>query len=307
AADAHALVALYRVTAIDLMDIFPFLFGQTVFFFLISYVLGRKVRNSGWDVNHTRKITQILLFLTPVAQAFFHTPFFNSQVGMTGYLGMSANSNLVILAKNPISSPPDILAELCSVAAMGMVVFLWTFLFSGVIRKRIGFFDTAYASIDRPGDRPRTLLWLRTEIAATYLVILSFLFFSRAADVVLVGKVLMVCLVVSSIGDALSGIIGFRYGRRHYKVRALFTKQEYTRTWEGSACIFMIAAFAISWFFFPHNGGEAALYLTLLAVVPAAMTLAEAKSPHSWDNPFIVLSGIVSISLVLFWFGLISG
>lgn len=151
------------------------------------------------------------------------------------------------------------------------------------------------------------LVWLRTEIIATYIIIVIFMYFSGPVEKLVTSQILLVSIFVSGIGDALSGIIGFRFGKRHYKVRALFTKKEYTRTWEGSACIFMSAVLAISCVFFPRNANAMGEYLALLAIVPAIMTLAEAKSPHSWDNPFIVLSGIVSISLVLFGLDLISG
>ena len=67
-----------------------------------------------------------------------------------------------------------------------------------------------------------------------------------------------------------------------------FTGRVYTRSLEGSACVAASGVLAILLLRGQLEGSQVAL---ALAIIPAAMTLAEAFSPHTWDGPFLYLAG----------------
>ena len=58
------------------------------------------------------------------------------------------------------------------------------------------------------------------------------------------------------------------------------------RTWEGSACVFLSAAVAVALLDAKLTGPEFAL---AMGMFPIALTLAEAKAPHTWDQPIIFI------------------
>ena len=67
-----------------------------------------------------------------------------------------------------------------------------------------------------------------------------------------------------------------------------FTSQRFTRTLEGSACVLITGIVVLLM--------HAALLTTPqfvagLLIIPIAMTLTEAYSPHAWDTPFLMLVG----------------
>jgi phytol kinase len=103
-------------------------------------------------------------------------------------------------------------------------------------------------------------------------------------------------VLVAGIGDGLAEPVGIRFGKRKYQVRALFTDRRYTRSLEGSSCVFVSAVLAI--LILKSHLTDTQLLLAL-GIVPVTMTLAEALSPHTWDGPFLYLVGGVSLIAVL--------
>jgi phytol kinase len=142
-----------------------------------------------------------------------------------------------------------------------------------------------YAAFDRPEDRPHTMKWLFTQYLATYMVAVPLYFYFHS-----IGKpeLLLIIILVNAIGDGLAEPVGVRWGVHKYKVKALFTRQTYTRSIEGSACVFITAVLVLLGF--QHIFTAPQLVVALL-VLPIAVTLAEAFSPHTWDSPFIFLAG----------------
>ncbi|MDQ5849420.1 MAG: hypothetical protein M3544_10715, partial [Pseudomonadota bacterium] len=140
---------------------------------------------------------------------------------------------------------------------------------------------------------PYTLLWLTTQIFATYVVLLVMLVWLQRYDKV---PLIYITVLVAAIGDGLAEPIGVRFGRHTYRTRALFTDRAYTRSLEGSACVFFSAVLAIG---LMRQQLEPIEFVLALLIVPLAMTLAEAWSPHTWDGPFLYLAGGASTVAVL--------
>ncbi|MBC8174032.1 MAG: hypothetical protein H8E82_00030, partial [Candidatus Marinimicrobia bacterium] len=97
------------------------------------------------------------------------------------------------------------------------------------------------------------------------------------------------------IGDGLAEPIGIRFGKHKYQTFALFTKRKYVRTLEGSACVFITSLIVIILF---GSSLSTIQFIVALIAFPIVMTLAEAKAPHSWDNPFLFSIGGVLLYLI---------
>ncbi|MFN8823246.1 MAG: hypothetical protein ACK5YV_15185 [Betaproteobacteria bacterium] len=224
-----------------------------------AYFLGLWVIKRGVRVNYTRKIFHFVLFFFPLFLAD-HLPF-------------QASVTTTLLS--------------------GTIFLLCIGTFVYPLRSRFQFLATAYAAIDRPEDRPYTLLWVSTQVIATYIVIVMMvLWLGQYEKQVLI----YIAVLVAGIGDGLAEPVGIRFGKRKYQVRALFTDRRYTRSLEGSSCVFVSAVLAI--LILKSHLTDTQLLLAL-GIVPVTMTLAEALSPHTWDGPFLYLVGGVSLIAVL--------
>jgi len=149
-----------------------------------------------------------------------------------------------------------------------------------------------FAAFDRPEDRPHTLRWLFTQYLATYLVALPlWLLFKRQGHT----EAIPIIILINAIGDGLAEPIGVTWGKHKYRVKALFTKDTFTRSYEGSVCVFVVAIIAIIVY---RNSFSQAQFIMALATVPIVSTLAEAKSPHTWDSPFIFAATGMNLALI---------
>ena len=52
-------------------------------------------------------------------------------------------------------------------------------------------------------------------------------------------------MYVCVVGDGLAEPIGKLYGKHKYETIALFTNQKFTRSYEGSACVFFFTAVSV--------------------------------------------------------------
>lgn len=170
-----------------------------------------------------------------------------------------------------------------STASISLGVFIMLqMLMSEPIRKRAPVAMTAFAAIDRPEDRPLTLTWLNTSIVASWGIICLWLWFLPETT-----GYLFVALFISGVGDAIAEPIGLKFGRHPYRTSALWTHRKYIRTYEGSAAVFASGILAVS---IVHGFVFDAQTLVAFAVFPIVGAIAEAKSPHTWDQPFIIAS-----------------
>lgn len=145
----------------------------------------------------------------------------------------------------------------------------------------------AYASFDRREDRPLTLLWAVTQALMVYAVMLP--------CIILLEKMgnasyILIPLVVTGFGDGLAEPVGKAFGRHKYRAAAMCTSKEYTRSIEGSLVIVATGVIVVSTMF-AIDHMSLTQFLVAFFAVPIPMAIAEAKSPHSWDNPFLLLVG----------------
>ena len=98
------------------------------------------------------------------------------------------------------------------------------------------------------------------------------------------GPIAVAGYLVTGLGDAIGEPAGTMFGRHHYRVRSLSSVPA-TRSLEGSAAVFVMSAIAVAaaalvsdQITVAHGG-----FLKIL-LIAGASTLAEAVSPHGWDN-----------------------
>jgi dolichol kinase len=232
---------------------------RTAVLFLCAYGLGRWVLRRGIRVNYTRKILHFILFFFPLTLAAY-LPFKSS---------------------------------LFTVVASGVVFLASIALFSRPLRSRSRILATAFAAFDRPEDRPLTVTWLTTQVLATYGVLVGMLLWLERYEK---SALIYITVLVAAIGDGLAEPVGVRFGRHTYRTRALFTDRFYTRSLEGSACVLLSGIVAVCLL---RGQLDAKQFILALAVIPLAMTLAEAWSPHTWDGPFLYFAGGAATVAVL--------
>ncbi|KAG1709323.1 hypothetical protein DVH05_019965 [Phytophthora capsici] len=151
------------------------------------------------------------------------------------------------------------------------------------IREHSKFFMLQFNSLDRPEDRPNTLKWIILGNIAPGMFILMFFKWLFAAQ----GALTFILVFITGIGDGLAEPVGITWGRHKYKTRSCFSKNKYTRSWEGSACVFLsglvfpalqYAAFDNFW----------QVLLSMLILAPT-MAYAEATAPHTMDTPVLMI------------------
>lgn len=221
------------------------------FLFIVQFSTGLLVLRHRVKVNYTRKINHFLLFVVPIL--------LNREYAVDQTVGLFVLGSSLAVLKFAFYVKP--------------------------IRDRVFVIRTMFSSFDRPEDRPNTLLWLVTQTAAGYAVLLTTgLLLSQFGHM----ELILIPLLIYGIGDGLAEPIGVRFGRHKYNVPSLFSNKDYYRTLEGSACVFVTSVLVVA----AHYGHFSPLQLGVaLGVVPVSMTLAEALSPHTWDSPLMFLVG----------------
>ena len=157
---------------------------------------------------------------------------------------------------------------------------------------KTGFLNTAFSAMDRPEDRPNTLKWMALQNIGTGLSIFPFSYLFSKWNL---NNFLLVPLLIVTFGDGLAEPIGVRFGKHKYKVKALFTDKLYTRSYEGSSCVFFSAIGILG---ILHNEFETLELILNILLIPIITTLVEAFSPHTLDNPLIITScaGILALT-----------
>jgi phytol kinase len=224
---------------------------RTAVLLTTAYLLGLWIRRSAIRVNYTRKILHFVVLLFPMVLASY-------------------------LPYQP---------SLYTVVTSGAVFVASLALFSTPLRSRSHILAIAFSSFDRPEDRPFTLLWLSTQLVVTYLVLLLMLIWLGRYEK---SALIYITVLVAGFGDGLAEPVGVRFGRHTYTVRALFTERRYTRSLEGSACVLVSGLVSI---ILLRGQLDEVEFVLALAIIPLAMTLAEAWSPHTWDGPFLYAAG----------------
>lgn len=225
----------------------------------VAYGGGLLVRHREVKVNYTRKVNFFALYLVP-------------------------------LLVNRFAPLVDSVAAAAVRAVLFMALLL---LFLEPVRTRLAVVDTMFRSYDRPEDRPHTLLWLLTQLLAGYAVLIPMRILFRELGF---AELSFIPILVHGLGDGLAEPVGVRFGKHHYSCRALFSPRRYTRSLEGSACVFLAGLAAVLSFRASFTPPQ---FIGALLVVPIGMALSEALSPHTWDTPFLFLAGMGSLAGIM--------
>lgn len=239
----------------------PVLLNQLVNIFtlcLIQYSTGCLAKYKKVKVNYTRKINHFTLFFVPI--------FLGQGYAYEEAFGLFVLGAMLAIAKFIFYIKP--------------------------IRQRIRLIAIMFRSFDRPEDRPHTLLWLTTQTAAGYLIILPMSILFRHHNLL---HLVLIPIIIYGIGDGLAEPIGVTFGKYKYRVRALFTQKRYFRTLEGSACVFLTSLVVIL-LYYSHFSSRQLIFA--LGTIPLLMTVAEAFSPHTWDSPLMFLVGYLSLFII---------
>jgi phytol kinase len=149
-----------------------------------------------------------------------------------------------------------------------------------------------YEAIAREKDEPHRTYFVLLPYATTVI--------GGLVTNILFGPVVVAGYLVTGLGDAIGEPIGTRFGRHPYRVPSLSSVPA-NRTIEGSAAVFVMSAVALAIAAIIAPGIAFSAYgIVKIAVIALACTLAEAVSPHGWDNAILQ---IFPCALVSIWMG----
>ena len=221
-------------------------------------------RNSAFKVNYTRKFQLLAAYLVPL-----------------------------------VVKPSEETCRECNgplALAWGDFVTLCCFLLLiKPIRERSTLFMLQFNSLDRPEDRPHTLKWIVAGNVFPGLFVL--LFFRWLFERTTQSNLVFILAFVTSIGDGLAEPIGIAFGKHKYSTNTCFSKRKYTRSIEGSACVFLsgmvFPALQYADFETPMQ-----LWLTMI-ILPFVVAYAEATAPHTMDAPVLMAAtGLVLYAII---------
>ena len=166
------------------------------------------------------------------------------------------------------------------------------------LRENCRFFMLQFNSMDRPEDRPHTLKWI---ILGNVLpgLLLSVCFQNLFEKVLNEPYLVMIIVIAVGIGDGLAEPVGIYLGKHKYTVPSWNFKRTYTRSYEGSACVFLTTLIAV--LFFKGEFDTMRQFIAALVILPPLMTFAEAYAPHSMDTPLMMLSGYTVLAGICCW------
>jgi len=234
----------------DMTEYLTQMFVVTLAILLFWYPLGLAVWYGGVSVALTRKVTHtVLLTLIPL-----------SAVASSHGQGLLRDVYLAMVWQS------------LSTTLLVSLIFLKP------ARQRVPLFRIAFASVERTEDRPFALLWVLMQSTAMTMVQTPMIQWMLSSEK---GLLIWIPFLSVALGDGLAEPIGKRFGKHKYKARALCTSKSFTRSYEGSACVFVWTLIAVAIATPQMSGLQMALCFLL---VPLANTLMEAVSPHTWDN-----------------------
>ena len=133
-----------------------------------------------------------------------------------------------------------------------------------------------YEAIAREKDVPHRTYFIIAPYFATLI--------GGLTSNILFGEFAVIGYLVTGLGDAIGEPVGVRFGKHKYRVPSL-TQVKSTRSYEGSAAVFLISLLAIA---------TGTVYCLELIITPQIFlwifltatlsAVVEAISPHGWDN-----------------------
>ncbi|HLN46366.1 MAG TPA: hypothetical protein VK209_11730 [Candidatus Sulfotelmatobacter sp.] len=172
----------------------------------------------------------------------------------------------------------------------GTLSFVESLIFIEPIRKRVSFIRFLFLSYDRPEDRPHTVRLATTQVLGMNVALIAVACLYEFSGLSL--DLLAIPLMITAFGDGLAEPIGVRFGKHKYRAKDLFGNRVYTRTYEGSSMVFLTTIITLG---ASSNIFTSIELICLFIVLPLLMTITEAYSPHTWDNPFLYLVGGLAI------------
>ncbi len=148
-----------------------------------------------------------------------------------------------------------------------------------------------YEALAREKDAPHRTYFIVVPFFATLMggVAANLLF----ADAAIAGY------LVTAVGDAVGEPVGVRFGVHSYRVPALRKGTPTTRTLEGSLAVFLASLAMLALFLALRSGAEyTAGNFLILCGISVIAAVAEAASPHGWDN---LTMQILPAGMVCFW------
>lgn len=228
----------------------------------IQYVMALLVIKYNVKVNYTRKVIHMSYFLWPQ-----------------------------ILDKELLEYKKNKYTEFWNV----WIVLFLLLMISEEVRKRISFINTMFKAVDRPEDKPYTLIWFSSQIIFTLIILLPFsVYFSRIEEI----NLIFIPILINALADGLAEPVGIKFGKNKYKTKACLSSKEYERSYEGSFCVFIVSFIIIICYFSYMIINQ---FIFCLMTIPILTTYTEAYSPHTWDSPLItlVVSSILCISTLI--------
>ena len=221
-------------------------------------------RNSAFKVNYTKKFHHFAIYLLPL---------------------------LVVRIK--LDDEKNVPASL-ALAWHYWFEMLSTMILIKPLRERFKILMIQFNAMDRPEDRPYTMLWTVAYNNIPGFILTIFFRWLYPKTGVHVDLVTIVSLI-NTVGDGLAEPVGIYFGKHRYKTRGCCNKTAYQRSFEGSSCVFMASMVftTIFWYAFQTR---LQYWLTILTL-PTIMALTEAWSPHTIDSCFI--HGIGGITLLI--------
>lgn len=148
---------------------------------------------------------------------------------------------------------------------------------------------------------PDTLIFQVTEDLLRFLIYIPFKLF--VANRFSAPEIIFIPIAVNNIGDGLAEPVGVAFGKHKYTTTALyhkgkFFKSKFTRSYEGSSCVFITTLIVVAANYKSFNTNQ---FWETFTVLPFLMTIAEAKAPHTNDGPFLALIGCSFLTLVLLY------
>ncbi len=228
-------------------------------FFAVALIGGILVVHHGVNVMYTRKFIHVFSFILPFT-LFYLIPFDKT---VTTY---SLTCCCLFLAYLPLVEP---------------------------IRVNKGFrkiFYYSFVSFDRPQD-PFTLLWAVSQSFCAFMVMLPIGVI--LASLLHAKSFVSIPIMTVAFGDGFAEIVGRNWGAHKFKTNAMCTYKEYTRSVEGSLCVYVSCLLTILIVtVYDSPGTWNALQIIIACIfLPPIMTVIEAIAPHSWDNAILLAVG----------------
>lgn len=227
-------------------------------YWLLCSLLGAVANQYNVKINYTRKIGHFSMFIFP---------------------------GIIYILFDVTSSIDKLI-----IAAASSIIFFISL--SENFRKKVNYLMLSFIAIDRPEDRPHTLIWIFSQTFVGFFVLTAFALLWNYLHIPY--ELMYITILTTTIGDGLAEPIGVRFGTHKYSVKGFLIDKLFYRSYEGSITLYVIA-FSLT-LIFSDNFNQLGKILMIL-LYPIIMTLTEARSPHTWDTPFLFFIGNLFVTV----------